>query len=78
MAKRCFFVWNMKNVKSFSLKEGASTISQQLVKNTHLTNEKTFRRKLIEIKLARDLENKYKKKEILEKYLNTIYFGDNC
>ncbi len=66
------------NIKSFSFKEGASTISQQLIKNTHLTSEKTFRRKLIEMKLARQLEKKFTKNEILEKYLNTIYFGDSC
>jgi len=66
------------NVKSFSFKEGASTISQQLIKNTHLSSEKTLNRKLIEMKLARELERRCSKDEILEKYLNTIYFGDNC
>lgn len=66
------------NLKSFSLKEGASTISQQLIKNTHLSGEKTIKRKLKEIKLTRILEKKYSKNEILEKYLNTIYFGNNC
>ena len=65
------------NIKSFSFKEGASTISQQLIKNTHLTNEKTIRRKLIEFKLTRQLEKKFTKEEILEMYLNTIYFGKN-
>ncbi len=68
-------MWN--NIKSFSLKEGASTISQQLIKNTHLTNEKTLKRKLIEFKLTRQLEKNYSKDEILEMYLNTIYFGKN-
>ncbi|MBQ8427390.1 MAG: transglycosylase domain-containing protein, partial [Clostridia bacterium] len=66
------------NIKSFSFKEGASTISQQLIKNTHLTNEKTLKRKLSEIKLAKELERNYSKEEILEKYLNTIYFGNGC
>lgn len=66
------------NVKTLSLKEGASTISQQLIKNTHLSSEKTLKRKLSEIKLAKQLENKFSKNEILEKYLNTIYFGDGC
>lgn len=66
------------NLKSFSFKEGASTISQQLIKNTHLSNEKTLKRKFLEIKLSKQLEKKYTKKEILEKYLNTIYFGNNC
>lgn len=67
-----------KNVTSRSFKEGASTISQQLVKNTHLSNDKTIMRKLKEIRLTRQLERKYSKDEILEMYLNTIYFGHNC
>lgn len=68
----------INNIKSFSFKEGASTISQQLIKNTHLSGEKTLKRKLLEIKLAKELEDKYSKKEILEMYVNTIYFGDGC
>lgn len=68
----------VKNVFSLSLKEGASTIDQQLIKNTHLTSDKTLKRKLTEIKLAKDLDKKYTKREILEKYLNTIYFGNGC
>lgn len=68
----------LNNLKSFSFKEGASTISQQLIKNTHLTNEKTLNRKMAEIKLALELEKNFSKDEIMEKYLNTIYFGENC
>ena len=64
------------NLKSRSFKQGASTISQQLVKNTHLTNEKSLKRKLKEIKLAQKLEKEYSKDEILSMYLNTIYFGE--
>ncbi|MGN0818213.1 MAG: transglycosylase domain-containing protein, partial [Candidatus Coproplasma sp.] len=67
-----------KNITSFSFKEGASTISQQLIKNTHLYNDKTIARKLKEIKLTGKLEKKYSKEDILEMYLNTIYFGHNC
>ncbi|MDE7163018.1 MAG: transglycosylase domain-containing protein [Clostridia bacterium] len=67
-----------KNVISRSFKEGASTISQQLIKNTHLNNDKTITRKLKEIKLTKQLERKYSKDQILEMYLNTIYFGHNC
>lgn len=67
-----------KNLISHSFKEGASTISQQLVKNTHLSGDKTIARKLNEIKLTLELEKKYSKDEILEMYLNTIYFGHNC
>ena len=68
----------VNNLKSRSFKEGASTISQQLVKNTHLSQEKTLKRKLREWKLTRTLERRYSKDEILEKYLNVIYFGHNC
>ena len=66
------------NLKSGSFKQGASTISQQLIKNTHLSQEKTLKRKLQEWKLTRALERAYTKDEILEKYLNVIYFGHNC
>lgn len=67
-----------RNVTSFKFREGASTISQQLIKNTHLTGEKTISRKLKEIRLTRQLEKKYDKDTILSMYLNTIYFGHNC
>lgn len=67
-----------KNITSSSYKEGASTISQQLIKNTHLSNDKTLRRKLNEIRLTRQLEKRYSKNSILEMYLNTIYFGHSC
>ncbi len=66
------------NAKAKSFKEGASTISQQLIKNTHLSQEKTLKRKLKEWKLTRALEARYAKDEILERYLNTIYFGHGC
>lgn len=66
----------IKDIKSFSFKEGASTISQQLIKNTHLNNERTIERKLKEIRIARQLEQQYTKEQILEKYLNIIYFGN--
>ena len=68
----------LKNIASFSFREGASTISQQLIKNTHLTSEKTINRKLREIKLTRALEKRYSKDEILELYLNSIYFGHSA
>lgn len=63
------------NVFSGKIKEGASTITQQLVKNVYLSGEKTVERKLKEIKLAKEIEKIYTKDEILEKYLNKIYFG---
>ncbi len=65
----------LKNIKTFSFREGASTISQQLIKNTHLTSEKTINRKLREFKLTKILEKRYSKEEIVELYLNSIYFG---
>lgn len=68
----------ISNIKNRSFSQGASTISQQLVKNTHLTNEKTISRKLKEIKLTKSLESNYSKSEILELYLNNIYFGNGC
>ncbi len=67
-----------KNLTSFSFREGASTISQQLIKNTHLTSDKTITRKLKEFKLTRALERRYSKEEILELYVNSIYFGHSA
>ncbi len=67
-----------KNLTSFSFREGASTISQQLIKNTHLTSDKTIARKLREFKLTRALERRYSKEEILELYVNSIYFGHSA
>ena len=65
------------NIKSGSFKEGASTISQQLIKNTFLSSKKSIDRKLKEIALTKKLEKQFSKDEILEIYLNTIYFGNN-
>lgn len=56
-------------------RQGGSTISQQLIKNTQLSNEKTFERKFNEARLAIQLEKEYSKEEILEMYLNAVYFG---
>lgn len=56
---------------------GASTITQQYVKNIYLSNEKTLERKLKEIAIAFNLEKKYTKNQILEAYLNSILFGEN-
>ena len=65
----------VSNLKSKSLKEGASTITQQLVKNTHLTQEKSLKRKLNEMAIAKEVEKNYSKAEIMAMYLSVIYFG---
>ena len=65
------------NIKNGEFSQGASTISQQLIKNTHLSQEKTIIRKLKEIKLTQKLEKTYSKEQILEMYFDTIYFGEN-
>ena len=67
----------ISNLKSFKFKEGASTITQQLIKNTHLSSQKTLSRKINEINLALTAEKQLTKEQILEYYLNIIYFGDN-
>lgn len=56
-------------------KQGGSTISQQLIKNTQLTSERTLERKFNEARLALQLEREYSKEEIIEMYLNAVYFG---
>ena len=63
------------NVQHGRIEEGASTITQQLVKNIFLANEQTFTRKAQELLLALDIENAYSKDEILEMYLNVVYYG---
>ena len=57
--------------------QGGSTITQQLIKNTLLSPERSYKRKIQEAWLAMQLEVKYTKDEILESYLNTIYLGEN-
>lgn len=68
----------INNLKSRKFSEGASTITQQLIKNTHLSREKTLKRKMKEIKLAFEAEKIMSKEKILEEYLNTIYFGNGA
>lgn len=63
------------NIQHGRIEEGASTITQQLVKNLFLANEQTFTRKAQELLLALDIENAYSKDEILEMYLNVVYYG---
>jgi len=66
------------NITTKSKSQGASTISQQLIKNALLSNEKTYSRKIQEIVLAIKMEKDFSKDEILQMYLNTIYFGSNA
>lgn len=63
------------NIKSGKIKQGASTISQQYIKNLYLTFDKTWERKIEEAFLTLELETHYSKNEILEGYLNAINFG---
>ena len=63
------------NIRAGRTVEGGSTITQQLVKNTHLSSERTLSRKLKEIALAMKIEKEFSKDEILSMYLSVIYFG---
>ncbi len=75
---RSIFRALLKNLSKGSFSQGASTITQQLVKNTHLSNEKNIKRKINEVLLSLQVEKSFSKEEILQMYLNTIYFGGNC
>lgn len=66
----------MSNLSS-SATQGGSTITQQLIKNTLLSSEQSYKRKIQEAYLALQLEQKYTKDQILESYLNTIWLGEN-
>ncbi|WP_298255881.1 transglycosylase domain-containing protein [Bradyrhizobium sp.] len=66
------------NVLHRGVSQGGSTLTQQLAKNLFLTQERTFQRKLQEAELALWLERKYSKAEILELYLNRVYFGSGA
>ena len=64
------------NLTNWELREGGSTITQQVAKNVIFSQEESFTRKLGEIFAAYDLEKNYSKNEIFELYVNTSYFGD--
>jgi len=66
---------SLKNLLAGHVRQGASTITQQLARNSFALKGKTFRRKLIEIFLARRIEDNFDKQKIMELYLNRIYFG---
>ena len=63
------------NLEAGEIEEGGSTITQQLAKNLFLSGEQSFARKAEELLLAREIEKHFSKDQILEYYLNTIYFG---
>jgi penicillin-binding protein 1A len=72
----------VENAKTLSIQEGGSTITQQLIKNTYIAQEQryipSFQRKFVEGSLAWQYEKEHSKDEILEQYLNTVYFGANA
>ncbi len=65
-----------RNVKAHRIVQGASTLTQQLARASQLTPERTYARKIREVMIAARLEERYSKDEILEQYLNTVYFGE--
>src|SRR5438034_8411624 len=65
----------LKNFTAGHVRQGGSTITQQLARNSFALTQKTFRRKLLEIFLARRIEENFGKQKIMELYLNRIYFG---
>src|SRR5438034_5455719 len=65
----------LKNLVAGHVRQGASTITQQLARNSFALKGKTFRRKLLEIFVARRIEDNFNKQKIMELYLNRIYFG---
>ena len=69
-------VW--RNVRAGEILEGGSTITQQLARNLFLTQKRVVSRKLAEIVLALEIERRLTKQEILERYLNQVYFGQGA
>lgn len=67
-----------RNLTTLSYAQGASTITMQLARNCYELGGKTLDRKVLEMAVARRIEGKYSKDEILTAYLNRIYFGQQC
>lgn len=65
----------LRNATAGGVRQGASTVTQQLARNAFSLKERTFRRKIVEVFLARRIEDHYGKQKIMELYLNRIYFG---
>lgn len=68
----------LTNIREEELAQGGSTITQQLVKNTLLSQERSFVRKYQELFLAIEVDRRFSKEDILEMYLNTAYFGEGA
>lgn len=68
----------IKNTLSGEIVAGGSTLTQQLAKNAFLTQERTYTRKLKEVIITKKIEREYSKDEIIERYLNQIYFGEGA
>ena len=66
----------INDIKAMEFVEGGSTITQQIAKNEYFTQEKKITRKIAEVFMAYEIEKNYLKDEILELYINTIYFGN--
>ena len=66
------------DIKTMSFAEGGSTITQQLAKNMYFEFDKKLSRKVADALMAREIEKNYDKDEILELYVNSIYFGEGC
>lgn len=68
----------LTNLRTGTLAEGGSTLTQQLAKNLYFSQEKKFTRKVAELFMAFAIERAYSKDDILELYINIIYYGDGC
>ena len=68
----------LANVSAGEVRQGGSTITQQLVKLSFLSSRQDANRKMLEASYAVQLEKKYTKQQILERYLNTVYFGNSA
>lgn len=68
----------LSNVMSGTIEQGASTITMQLARHLYLSDERSYERKILEVLLARKIEQSYDKKEILTLYLNEVYFGSGA
>lgn len=67
----------LTNIRNLSIVQGGSTLTQQLAKTVYLTNERSYKRKIMDIMLAFFLERSYTKEEILEAYVNSVYLGND-